>query len=80
MSVHSLRYQGKLNWNNEEYSNPNVFFSELIIPYGKDLVVIRNQDGTIVIEPFKKQNSIVGVVIQVTKIAGPKAKLPSPAV
>jgi hypothetical protein len=75
MSVQLLNYKGRVLWNNEEFFNPDVFYSRQLIPYGSDLVVIETGDGAYLIESFKKQPRVIGVVIQVKEHTASRMKV-----
>lgn len=61
MSANTLRYSGTLQWQGVNYENPLIYYCENLMPYGKDLVLIR-KDQVFAVECFSDQEGILGVV------------------
>jgi hypothetical protein len=61
MAIHSINYSGIIQWKEQSYYNPLVYYNEHLLPYQNDLVVVKKY-GLLLVIPYSNQEQILGVV------------------
>lgn len=64
MATNLINYRGIIQWKEQNYYNPIVYYNDRLIPYHNDLVVVKSF-GLLIVVPYSNQDRILGVVTKI---------------